>query len=612
MSWGPYQFKPEDAEDFARFIGAKAFKVHDELFFQKCPYCQMQTNDKKTFSINLHTGVFNCFRASCHVRGNMITLAKDFNFSLGQNADEYYKPKRHYKVWNEPKQPLAPKERSLAFLESRGIPADVAERYEITENKDGNIVFVFRDETGKIQFIKYRNPAPKENEAKEWCERDCKPILFGMWQCNPENKTLIITEGQIDSLSVAAAGLENAVSVPTGALGFTWVPYCWDWMQKFERIIVFGDHEKGHITLYADVLQRWKGRVWCVRPEDYKDCKDANDILRKYGAEQVRHCIDNAAQPPITNITDLGDVEDVDVNAIPKLPTKIQALNDTLRGGLPFGQLILVTGKAGDGKSTFANQIIVDAIDEGYKVFIYSGELPNFLLKSWLTYQAAGPWNTHSVRRYGNGEAYEVYSDAKQKISRWFHERAWIYDNRIATDEETEQAKLVELLEEVIERHAVRVILLDNLMTALDLEPDKGAADKYDGQSLFMKKLTRIALKHGVLIILVAHKRKNGSSETNDTVSGSADIVNLASIVLSYERGSKDDGDGVRWLKVSKNRLFGVLNDGIKLEYNEQSKRIHEADAEPAWHYGWETMIEEEEADDVLPWEKDDEEDNQI
>lgn len=608
---GPYQFRREDAEDFGRFVGARTFSRGDELFFQECPYCRESTRDKKTFSINLRTGLYKCFRSSCGAHGNMITLAKDFNFSLGQNNDEYYRPTRHYKIFKQRKEPIAPKELSLAYLESRCIPAEIAVKYEITD-KDGIIVFPFRDEAGNIVTVKYRNPAPKEGQNKEWFEKDCKPILFGMNHCNPNNKTLIVTEGQMDSLSVAAAGLENAVSVPGGVNSFTWVPYCWDWMQQFNKIIVFGDHEKGKITLHSDFYQRWKSKVWCVRPEDYKDCKDANDILRKYGPEQIRKAIENAAQPPVSKTIALDEVEDVDINLIKKLPTGIDQLDNILKGGLPFGQVILVTGKSGDGKSTLANQFIVKAIDQQFKTYIYSGELPNYLLKSWIIFQAAGPNHVNQVRRYGgSGGTYEVKPDAKARIISWMKGYSWIYDNRIVTDEEDEPTKLITLLEDVIQRNGVEVILLDNLMTAMDLEPDVTSADKYDRQSQFMKKLARIATSYNVLIILVAHKRKMGSSEANDTVSGSADIVNLASVVLSYERGNEKEGDGenIRWLKVTKNRLSGdtTRGSGIKLEFDATSKRIHETLAEATWEYSWEHEGEEVEQL-AFPWEDDEDE----
>ena len=136
-------------------------------------------------------------------------------------------------------------------------------------------------------------------------------------------------------------------------------------------------------------------------------------------------------------------------------------------------------------------------------------------------------------------------------------------------------------------QYGVRVILLDNLMTAIDLEEVHGD-DKYERQSLFMKRLSRIALKHNVLILLVAHKRKNSFSQNeNDEVSGSGDITNLALITLAYEKG-KDLDDSQRLLKVSKNRLFGKVNTtGWILEYDEKSKRIYGYGDDVNHDYGW-------------------------
>ncbi len=608
MNTGPYDFREEDAREFARVQGIRTRQYGKEMQFEFCPFCRNR-KDKYTFAINLDSGLYNCKRASCGQHGNMVMLSKAFGFELDKISAEYHQPKRHYKTYKKPSQPIEPKEPAIAYLADRGIPAEIVQRYQVTSKTDEKsgadiIIFTFFDGDGVPQTIKYRNPAPKEGQHKEWFEPNCKPILYGMDQCNKENGTLILTEGQIDSLSVAAAGFENAVSVPGGANSFTWVSYCWDWITQFERIIVFGDHEKDHITLYADCIGFWRNKVWCVRPEDYLDCKDANDILRKYGPEQIRKCIDNATQPPVSNTLDLSEVEDVDINSIEKLPTGIEKLDNILRGGLPFGQLILITGKSGDGKSTLANQIAVNAIDMQYKTFIYSGELPNYMLKSWIMFQAAGPDNVKTVKRYGGMGTFEVHEDAKKRINRWLHGYAYIYDNRIATDEDMEQLKLIDLLTDNIQRNGVRVILLDNLMTAMDLEPGT-AADKYDRQSDFMKKLARIAMKYNVVIILVAHKRKMGSSETNDTVSGSADIVNLASVVISYERGKKEDGDNIRWLRVTKNRLTGDTtgDGGIKLEFDEKSKRIHETIAAADWHYSWEFMAHEEEKQMELPWE---------
>lgn len=160
-----------------------------------------------------------------------------------------------------------------------------------------------------------------------------------------------------------------------------------------------------------------------------------------------------------------------------------------------------------------------------------------------------------------------------------------MYDNRIVDGNETES--LLEITENVIMQYGTDVILLDNLMTALDLESGK-AFDKYDKQSLFVKKLARMALKYNVLILLVAHKRKNNfTTNENDEISGSGDISNIATITIAYEK-NKDLQQNQRHLKVSKNRLFGKVEmKGYIVNYDEKSKRIYGIGDNLLMDYGW-------------------------
>ena len=77
---------------------------------------------------------------------------------------------------------------------------------------------------------------------------------------------------------------------------------------KWKKIIVFGDFEKGSISLLDELAKRLKDRVEHVREDNYKDCKDANEILLKYGAEQVRKCIEEPVKLPIDNVIDLTHI----------------------------------------------------------------------------------------------------------------------------------------------------------------------------------------------------------------------------------------------------------------------------------------------------------------
>lgn len=569
-----YEFDKQDVYRFADFLGAKVKTQGKDLQFRICPYCHSQ-RDLYTFGIDLTTGKYQCLRASCGVKGNMITLARDFDFSLGQQVDEYYRPKKHYRTFKTPDKPIEPKPQAIEYLEGRKIPKKIAERYEITvQNDNPNVlVFPFYDESGEMCFVKYRKTdfEKGKDKAKEWCEKGGKPILFGMKQCDDSFDRLVICEGQLDSLSVAAAGIKNVVSVPIGAKGFTWIPYCWEWMNKWKEIVVFGDYERGNISLLAEIEKRFTPLIKHVKESDYKDCKDANEILQKYGAEQVRICVNDAIPTPVKRVIELADVEPINLNDIEKLQTHIKCLDRLLQGGLPFGGVVILTGKTGEGKSTLAGQIMAEAIEQGYTCLAYSGELPKAMFQAGINYQVAGPLHiTEKTNTFGDPAFYLSLTN-QNLIREWYRGKFFLYDSDYISDEETED--LTKTIEESIQRHGVRVVLLDNLMTAMDMDALKG--DEYNRQTKFVMRLRRIAVTHNVLILLVAHKRKNGiSSNENDEVAGSSNLTNLATVVIGYG-SDKEIEPQERRLTVAKNRLFGVRNtDGFVLNFSQKSRRI--------------------------------------
>ncbi len=612
-----YEFKEQDAFDFARHVGIEARPHGGELFFKTCPYCRPRPTkgNVRTFSINLTTGQFKCLRASCGVSGNMVTLSRDFDFSLGNETDEYYRPRKQYRMLKTPEKPIIPKDPAVLYLESRGISASVARRYEITtqNQRDNILVFPFYDDRGKMQFVKYRKTDFDRNRdrSKEWCEKDCKPILFGMKQCNDKFDRLIVTEGQLDSLSVSAAGIENAVSVPTGAKGFTWVPYCFNWVSKFEEIVIFGDFEKGHMTLLEDFQKRFPNRIRHVREQDYRGCKDANELLQKHGTEAVRNAVENAVMVPVKRVIPLADVESVNIYQLPKLKTGISELDRTLYGGLPFGTVCIIAGKRGDGKSTLASQIMGNAVEQGYATFAYSGELPNYLYKSWFDFQIAGRNHiTENQTDFGTVNRF-ITNRNQELINEWYQEKAYIYDSRII--ESDEQEDLLKSVTQAIMQYGIKVVLIDNLMTAMYIDEKQGT-DKYDQQGIFVRELTKIAIRYDTLILLVAHRRKNAfTQDANDEISGSGDITNLAGITLSYDRGSKSEiekgilNEDQRKLILAKNRLFGRTNlKGIVLNYDEKSKRIYGPHDDLDKQYGWDnTDGFEQIAQEEIPFEVD-------
>lgn len=581
MRYKVYEFNPDDAYNFARHVGIEVKEHGGELFFKTCPYCKPRATrgNVRTFSINLKTGQFKCLRASCGISGNMVTLSKDFDFSLGNEVDEYYRPNKKYKRLKQPKEAIKPKPEAIQYLESRGISEEVAKKYEITvQTSHPNIlVFPFYDEKGVLQFVKYRKTDfDKTKDAnKEWCEASTKPVLFGMKQCDDSFDTLVVVEGQLDSLAVATAGIPNAVSVPTGAKGFTWIPYCWDWLCKWKKIIVFGDFEKGSISLLDELAKRLKDRVEHVREDNYKDCKDANEILLKYGAEQVRKCVEEPVKLTIDNVIDLADVKELDPYSIEKIPTGIADVDNLLCGGIPFGVVTIVTGKSGKGKSTFVGQIITRALNKGDNVFVYSGEMPNYLFKAAIDFQIAGPANVVEEDRRDYIKRY-VRKSAKDKIVEWYRGKCMLYDRTMVKDEDTD---LLNTIERMIVSQNARVIVIDNLMTMINKTRVKGS--KLEAQSEVSNALEDMARFYNVCIILVAHKRKDSGiddEDMDDSIRGDSDIVNSAGVIIHYNV-NKDENtmeNYPRIISVTKNRVFGRTSyRGWKVHYDEKSKRIY-------------------------------------
>jgi twinkle protein len=576
-----YTFKSSDVLDFARSIGADVHQKGNELFFRKCPKCHGGRGDKDTFSVNLENGTFKCFRATCDYHGHFVELARDFDFDLGFGEKRVYR--------KLPQKPIVVRDAAIAYMASRGISEAVCRKYEITSQKNNKnvIVFPFYDDQGVLQFVKYRNAKfrPGVDKNKEWSEADTMPIPFGMKQCDGFDR-LVITEGQMDSLSLAECGIRNAVSVPTGATGFTWVTNCYDWISRFNEIIVFGDNEHGKITLADGLRARLKMTIKVVRRKDYLGEKDANDILLKYGKAAVVRAVESAEVPRLENVKDLSTVQNVDLNSLQKIKTNITTV-DKVIGGLVMGQLIILTGKRGEGKSTFMSQLVCEALDQNEAVFVYSGELADYHFKRWLDYQLAGPKNVRGILNdYGEFE-YTLSEIAVNAISSWYKGRAYIYDNTWLPEGENETESLPDTIEKVIKQYGVRLVCIDNLMTAMETVNDGSQLNL--AQSNFVGKLKKIAVKYDVAIILVAHPRKSNEAITNDDVSGSSDITNKADVVLSYQRIEGDELVNGK-LAVTKNRLFGryaVGNDAIPLRYDTATKRIFN-DVGANRKYGWE------------------------
>ena len=247
-------------------------------------------------------------------------------------------------------------------------------------------------------------------------------------------------------------------------------------------------------------------------------------------------------------------------------------------------------------------------MNSGYNVFAYSGELPNHVYLDWVEQQMAGMRNVVATTDDTGCSIYEVKAEIRDKISDWYDKHYYLYDY---SDVENKDKTLLEVVEESIIQFECKVIIIDNLMTAIS---DDLQADMYRMQSKFVRDLALLVRKYDVCIFLVAHPKKKSSFSqefSNDDVSGSSNITNLAHLVLSYATPTEEQAEMYgcpRRLILSKNRMNGrVKPAGIPMYFQEPSKRVSDIKGDFTRDYAWKDSDDDFEqlttADiEELPW----------
>jgi len=488
------------------------------------------------------------------------------------------------------------------YFNTRKISKETLDYCNVEQDKNGNVVWKFYDENDTLLTVKLRHPRkPKKNEEKEWYlpGYDNTPILFNMNRADPSNGPLVITEGQCDTLSIIEAGYFNVVSVPGGAQNNKWIETCFDWLEQFKQIIIFSDADEPGIKMRREVVSRlgqWRCKYVEI-PEEYMGdpkIKDANAILFKYGKQALLDLLYNAQEFPIYGVSNLAKVDDFNLETAEGFITGIQALDDVLYK-IIFGNVMVITGRRGEGKSSFVNQaLICESLDQGYDSFIFSGELSAPILKNWITVTMAG----HEKITMKNKFVHVIEPEAKKKMESWFDGRIWIYDDKKSNNADDILDKAIA----VTRKYGVKLWILDNLLVM-----DIGAKDSdiYEKQKDFMTKLIGLADLYNVLIALIIHPRKgqNGVEVIADDVGGSGALTNLPQYVISTKRFSEKEKQGVKdnrgnykkgfepieqdvAINILKNRYVGKMSE-IRLYFDYTSRRFYTDSIHLNKRYKW-------------------------
>jgi twinkle protein len=196
------------------------------------------------------------------------------------------------------------------LLKSRCITEEVAARNKISWN-GREVLFPYM--RGKeIVNIKYRG---KDKSFRQ--EAGAMKIFYGLNDIIGE-KDIYLVEGEWDKLACEVAGYENVASVPDGAppveaktytTKFRFIDDCEHLFAAAERVIIAVDSDLPGKKLEAELIRRFgPERCWLVKWP--LDCKDANEVLIKYGMVMLMECLENPRQVPIDGVFTAGDYFD--------------------------------------------------------------------------------------------------------------------------------------------------------------------------------------------------------------------------------------------------------------------------------------------------------------
>lgn len=207
------------------------------------------------------------------------------------------------------------------------------------------------------------------------------------------------------------------------------------------------------------------------------------DTLKELMGDDLMILADNLKKPkPPEGLIVVS--EHVPKKNIKSLSTGFNPLDRTL-GGLEVGRLTVITGKRGEGKSTFAGQVALSVINDGGAVCFYSGELTADTFRRWVINQAAGPsFIELFLDRYG-AERYAVDPWAEPRILSWLGRKLILYDNGIVKS--SERNSILERFAIARQAYGCDMFFVDNLMTArIPIDQER---DFYRAQSNFVRDL---------------------------------------------------------------------------------------------------------------------------
>ena len=454
-------------------------------------------------------------------------------------------------------------------LQKRGLTEDTCRKfgYQVGRDKNDTLVQIapYYDESGAMvaQKIRYANKDFKFiGEPK-------RAGLFGsnLWN---NGKKLVVTEGEIDAMSVSQAQNNKwpVVSIPNGAQGAKKsLAKCLDYLNGFEEVILmFDQDEPGRKAAIecAELFAPGKCKIASL------PLKDANECLQAGREQDIIQAIWNAKPYRPDGLVSVADLMDELTKPVEAgYQWWLQPLTD-LTFGRRRGEIYGLGAGTGVGKTDFlTQQIAYDITTLGMKVgTIFLEQKPTETAK-----RVAGKVKGRRFHVPNSGWSKEELVDAVQGLNG----KLVMYDSFGETEWDVIKGKI----RFMAVAEGIELIYLDHLTAMANTADEKGSLEQ------IMKEMAGLANELGIIITFVSHlttpegkSHEEGGRVTIRHFKGSRAIGFWSYLMLGLERDQQHDDPITRQttvLRVLKDRYTGqATGSTFYLGYEEDTGVLFE------------------------------------
>lgn len=462
----------------------------------------------------------------------------------------------------------------------RGLKAETCEKYSYRVNTiDGKECHIatYRNLSGEPIFQKIRYVATKEFRTIGKVE----PLLYGCHLFNNTHKKLIITEGEIDALSVnQVIGGYPVVSLPSGAKSAEkTIKHNLEWLSKFDEIVLmFDQDEPGLEAMEKAAILLPVGKVKIASTLPYKD---ANEMLVAGKEKELLNATWRGKEWRPDGIVSGVDLwEDVNKQIVRGLTYPYKSLTD-MTYGIRTPELIVFAAGTGVGKTTIFKEIEYHLLmNENQNIgVIHLEETRQHTILSFMS-------------RYLNKLLHKpdviVTEEEKQEAFKATigTNKVFIYDSFGTMD----AAKIETIIRVMVKSYGCKYVFLDHIKALID------GSDENKQNELGAKIISSFAKLINELnftLFVIQHLRKSESKKntheeggrvTLDDMYGSSAIKQWAYFVFGLERNQQAKTQierNITTIRCLKDRYTGeAVGQTIELLYNTETGKLSEIDPE--------------------------------